>query len=64
MNLPEKVIGVALLGLMALISWNLVSTINLQKELLKMQHDQKHMHEDIEEQIKKIIKKLKKKANR
>ena len=64
MNLPEKVIGVALLGLMALISWNLVSTINLQKELLKMQHDQKHMHEDIEEQIKKIIKKLKKTANR
>ena len=64
MNLPEKVIGVALLGLMALISWNLVSTINLQKELLKIQHDQKHMHEDTEEQIKKIIKKLKKKANR
>ena len=59
MNLPEKVIGVALLGLMALISWNLVSTINLQKELLKIQHDQKHMHEDIEEQIKKIIKKAK-----
>ena len=58
MNLPEKVIGVALLGLMALISWNLVSTINLQKELLKIQHDQKHMHEDIEEQIKKIIKKM------
>ena len=50
MNLPEKVIGVALLGLMALISWNLVSTINPQKELLKMQHDQTHMHEDIEEQ--------------
>ena len=64
MNLAEKVIGVCLVGLMALISWNLVSTINLQQDILKIQHEQKHMHEDIEKQIKKIIKKLKNKKNK
>ena len=64
MNLAEKVIGACLIGLMGLISWNLISTINLQQEVLKIQHEQKHMHENIEKQIQKIIKKLKKKANR
>ena len=64
MNLAEKVIGVCLVGLMALISWNLVSTINLQQELLKMQHEQKHLHETIEKQLKKINKKLKNKKNK
>ena len=64
MNLAEKVIGVCLVGLMALISWNLISTINLQQELLKIQHEQKHMHEDIDKKFKKIINKLKNKKNK
>ena len=64
MNLAEKVIGVCLVGLMALISWNLISTINLQQELLKIQHEQKHMHEDIDKKFKKIIKKLKNKKHK
>ena len=64
MNLAEKVIGVALLGLMALISWNLISTINLQQEVLKMQHEQQHMHEKLDKQITKIFKRLKKKVNK
>ena len=64
MNLAEKVIGVCLVGLMALISWNLISTINLQQELLKIQHEQKHMQEDIDKKFKKIIKKLKNKKNK
>jgi len=61
MNLAEKVIGIALVGLMALISWNLISTINLQKELLQIQHEQKHLHESIDKQFKLIQNKLKKK---
>ena len=64
MNLAEKVIGVALIGLMALISWNLISTINLQQEILKMQHEHQHMHENLDKQITKIFKRLKKKANK
>ena len=64
MNLAEKVIGVALVGLMALISWNLVSTINIQQELIKLQHEQLHLHESIEKKFKQINKKLKKKANK
>tara|TARA_R100001594_G_scaffold30570_1_gene57178 strand:+ start:30918 stop:31112 length:195 start_codon:yes stop_codon:yes gene_type:complete len=64
MNLAEKVMGIALVGLMALISWNLVTTINLQKELLTIQHEQKHLHEVIEKQLKKINKKLKNKKNK
>ena len=64
MNLAEKVMGIALVGLMALISWNLMSTINLQQEILKMQHEQKHMHEKLDKQITKIFKRLKKKANK
>ena len=64
MNLAEKVIGVALIALMALISWNLMSTISLQQEVLTIQHEQKHIHEDIDKKIQKIIKKLKKKANK
>ena len=61
MNLAEKVMGIALVGLMALISWNLVTTINLQKELLTIQHEQAHLHETIDKQFKMIQNKLKKK---
>ena len=64
MNLAEKVIGVALVGLMALISWNLISTINLQQEMLKMQHEQKHMHEKIDKRFNSILNKLKKLKNK
>lgn len=64
MNLAEKVIGVCLIGLMALISWNLVTTINLQQEVLKIQHEQAHLHENIEKQLKKIVTKLKNKKNK
>ena len=64
MNLAEKVIGIALIGLMALISWNLMATVSLQQEILTIQHEQKHFHENTEKQIQKIIKKLKKKANK
>jgi|TARA_R110000824_G_scaffold392557_1_gene591030 hypothetical protein len=64
MNLAEKVIGVALIGLMALISWNLISTINLQQEMLKMQHEQKHMHEQIDKRFNNVLNKLKKLKNK
>tara|TARA_R100001143_G_C3354355_1_gene131427 strand:- start:974 stop:1171 length:198 start_codon:yes stop_codon:yes gene_type:complete len=64
MNLAEKVIGVALVGLMALISWNLISTINLQQEMLKMQHEQKHMHEQIDKRFNNVLNKLKKLKNK
>ena len=64
MNLAEKVIGIALVGLMALISWNLMATVSLQQEMLTMQHEQQHMHETTEKKLQKIIKKLKKKANK
>jgi len=61
MNLAEKVMGLALVGLMALISWNLVTTINLQREVLTIQHNQTHLHEQIDKQFKLIQNKLKKK---
>ena len=64
MNLAEKVIGICLVGLMALISWNLVSTINIQQELLKLQHEQAHLHENIDKQFKIIKNKLAKKKNK
>ena len=64
MNLAEKVIGIALIGLMALISWNLVSTINLQQEVLTIQHEQKHFHKTTEKKLQKIFKRLKNKANK
>ena len=64
MNLAEKVMGIALVGLMALISWNLVTTINLQKELLTIQHEQEHLHETIDKQFKLIKNKLAKKKNK
>ena len=64
MNLAEKVIGIALVGLMDLISWNLISTINLQKELLKIQHEQTNLHETIDKQFKLIKNKLAKKKNK
>ena len=61
MNLLEKIMGIALVGLMALISWNLVTTINLQKDLLTIKHNQTHLHEQIDKQFKLIQNKLKKK---
>jgi len=61
MNLLEKIMGIALVGLMALISWNLITTINLQKEVLTIQHNQTHLHEQIDKQFKLIQNKLKKK---
>ena len=61
MNLAEKIMGIALVGVMALISWNLVTTINLQKEVLTIQHEQTHLHDVIEKQFKLIQNKLKKK---
>tara|TARA_R100000963_G_C4564478_1_gene51936 strand:- start:83 stop:283 length:201 start_codon:yes stop_codon:yes gene_type:complete len=64
MNLAEKVMGIALVGLMALISWNLITTINLQKELLTIQHEQAHLHETIDKQFKLIKNKLAKKKNK
>jgi len=64
MNLAEKVMGVALVGLMALISWNLIATINLQKEVLTIQHNQTHLHEQIDKQFKLIKNKLAKKKNK
>jgi len=64
MNLAEKVIGIALIGLMALISWNLVSTISLQQEILTIQHEQKNLHKDIDKKLQKIFKRLKRKANK
>ena len=64
MNLAEKVMGIALVGLMALISWNLVTTINLQKEVLTIQHNQTHLHEQIDKQFKLIKNKLAKKKNK
>ena len=64
MNLAEKVMGIALVGLMALISWNLITTINLQKEVLTIQHNQNHLHEQIDKQFKLIKNKLAKKKNR
>lgn len=64
MNLAEKVIGVALIGLMALISWNLMATVNLQQEVLTIQHEQKHLHEDMDKKLQKIFKRLKNKANK
>ena len=64
MNLAEKVMGIALVGLMALISWNLITTIILQKELLTIQHEQAHLHETIDKQFKLIKNKLAKKKNK
>jgi len=61
MNLAEKIIGISLVGLMALISWNLITTINLQKEVLTIQHNQNHLHEQIDKQFELIQNKLKKK---
>ena len=61
MNLAEKVIGIALVGLMALISWNLISTINLQKQVITISHEQKHLHDTISSELKIIKNKLKKK---
>ena len=63
MNLAEKIIGIALVGLMALISWNLISTINLQQEMLKIQHEQKHMHQQIDKKFNSVLGKLKKLKN-
>ena len=64
MNLAEKIMGIALVGVMALISWNLVTTINLQKEVLTIQHNQTHLHEQIDKQFKLIKNKLAKKKNK
>tara|TARA_R110002051_G_scaffold209381_1_gene275221 strand:+ start:377 stop:604 length:228 start_codon:yes stop_codon:yes gene_type:complete len=68
MDLKDKIVGLALAALIALVGWNLKETWNMKEEVFKLQQGQVVLSEQIRKNtniIKRNIKKLtKKKKNK
>ena len=62
MDLKNKIIGVALASLVALIGFNLKETYNMRGEIMKLQQGQVVLFEKLKK-VEKIIKKKNKKKN-
>ena len=60
MDLKDKIVGLALAALIALVGWNLKETWNMKEEVFKLQQGQIFLSKQIK-QVKNTIKSFKKK---
>ena len=64
MDLKDKIVGLALAALIALVGWNLKETWNMKEQVFKLQQGQEVLSKQIKKNtnfVKKNIKKLNKK---
>ena len=67
MNLKDKIVGLALASLIALIGWNLHETWGLKTAVIQLQHGQIILSEQIKKNsafVKQKLKQIKKKQNK
>ena len=67
MNLKDKIVGLALASLIALIGWNLHETWGLKSAVIQLQHGQIILSEQIKKNsafVKQKLKQIKKKQNK
>ena len=67
MNLKDKIVGLALASLIALIGWNLHETWGLKSAVIQLQHGQIVLSEQIKKNsafVKQKLKQIKKKQNK
>ena len=67
MDLKDKIVGLALAALIALVGWNLKETWNMKEQVFKLQQGQEFLSKQIKQNtnfVKKNIKKLNKKKKK
>ena len=67
MDLKDKIVGLALAALIALVGWNLKETWNMKEEVFKLQQGQIFLSKQIKKNtnfVKQKLKQLKKKQNK
>ena len=67
MNLKDKIVGLALASLIALIGWNLHETWSLKSAVIELQHSQTVISKQIKKNsafVKQKLKQIKKKQNK
>ena len=67
MNLKDKIVGLALASLIALIGWNLHETWGLKESVIQLQHGQIVLSKQIKKNsafVKQKLKQIKKKQNK
>jgi hypothetical protein len=67
MNLKDKIVGLALASLIALIGWNLHETWSLKSAVIELQHSQTVLSKQIKKNsafVKQKLKQIKKKQNK
>ena len=67
MDLKDKIVGLALAALIALVGWNLKETWNMKEQVFKLQQGQEVLSQQIKKNtnfVKKNIKKLNKKKKK
>jgi len=67
MNLKDKIVGLALASLIALIGWNLHETWGLKSAVIELQHGQAVLSKQIKKNsafVKQKLKQIKKKQNK
>ena len=67
MDLKDKIVGLALAALIALIGWNLHETWSLKSAVIKLQHSQTVLSKQIKKNstfVKQKLKQIKKKQNK
>ena len=63
MDLKDKIVGLALAALIALVGWNLKETWTMKEQVFKLQQGQVFLSKQIK-QVKKTIKSFKKKSKK
>jgi len=66
MDLKDKIVGLALAALIALVGWNLKETWNMKEQVFKLQQGQEVLSKQIKKNtnfVKQKLKQLKKKQN-
>ena len=67
MDLKDKIVGLALAALIALVGWNLKETWNMKEQVFKLQQGQEVLSKQIKKNtnfVKRNLKKLDKKKNK
>ena len=67
MDLKDKIVGLALAALIALVGWNLKETWNMKEQVFKLQQGQEFLSKQIKKNtnfVKRNLKKLDKRKNK
>ena len=67
MDLKDKIVGLALAALIALVGWNLKETWNMKEQVFKLQQGQQFLSKQIKKNtnfVKRNLKKLDKRKNK